>query len=392
MLKQIWTQLFVKNKPVIGLDIGKSEIKMVLLEGKSLNNMVFKNYATQSILIEKRKEKEKEINNQNSDPLIEEMEKKAKAIAKCWKKLDTSVKDVVIALPSPSIITKKSLVQNFETKEELEEAVQTEIENTMPLSIEEINLDFQVFGPNEASPTENDITIWATRKEKVEEAVAVVEQAGLNPVILDIEHCAIYNALAAIEDKIVSPNTEEQETNVESSQEIKNISIVIDLSYSETKMIVFKNTDVYNRENEQSLSVLNKMIMNRFDYESISEVEKNKKSHQLPVEYKLEILPEFLNTYARDIARGINFYFSSTASNPRAVKGIYLTGGGASLEGLVPAVKKAIEDEALKKRVALLSIPFYLNKKDNLSLSVLQKEEYSLTVACGLALRRFLKK
>ncbi len=402
MVKQFIQQFLVKNKPIIGLDIGKSEIKMVLLEGKALGNAVFKAYATQSILIEKKKDKDGPLDKQEIDPAMEEIDRIAKAITKCWKKLDTPVKDVAISIPSSSMIAKKTIIGNYDTKQELEEAMNEEMANTMPFTLDEVNLDFQVMGPNVDSPTENDAIIWATKKEKVEAAVAIVEAAGLNPVILDIENYAIYNALTFIEDKIM-PNSDEPITDSSVDVDLnnqtgkpvvkKNISIVIDLGYAFTKMLVYKNAEnIYSRENDVSLQQLNQQIMSRFSYESISEVEKFKKSQQLPIEYKLEILPEFLNTYVSDIARGIGFFFSSSATNPSAIKGIYLTGGGASLEGLIPALKKALDEEALKEKIFLLSIPFYMQKNDKLSLSVLQKDEYSLTLACGLALRKFLKK
>lgn len=410
-MQNILQQLFATSKPIIGIDIGKSEVKMVLLEGKDIDSVVFKSYATQSILIEKEKRQNSDGQgnsgndaSQNvSDPVAEEFERLSTAIKRCWKKLNTNVKDVALAIPSGSIVRKKTIMAPQENMVEFEEAVEAEISTSMPFAVEEVNIDFQVLGPNEESPTENDVLIWAARKEKIEDAVAVVEAAGLRPMVLDIEHYAIYNALQLVEDKLhasmMREGLEAQEKakvlNKQGKEIEQNISIVIDLAYATTKMLVFKNGDLFHtRDNDESLSSLNSMIMNRLNLESVSDAEKARKSQTLPIDYKLEILPQFLENYAQDIARGLGYFFNSTASNPQAVRSIYLTGGGASLlpEGLLSAVKNAIEEEVLKDRVFPLSIPHYLQKNEKMALGILQKDEFSLTVACGLALRQFLRK
>lgn len=403
-LKSFISQFLVKNKPIIGLDIGKAEIKMVLLEGRSLEGAIIKEYAIQSILTDKKKDKQANTNPTNQSqlsPEMEEMERVASAIRKCWKKLNTQVKDVAICLPSAAVVTKKTILPKFENQDEMEEKVKSEIESTTPFNLSEVNIDFQILGDNESSPTESDVLIWAARKEKVEEIVAIVETAGLNPAVLDIEHYCIFNALNFIEDKI-HPVSEQSATGTSVDIDIesktasalvkKNLSLVLDLGYAYTKLIVYKNTDVtYSRESEVNISQLNTLIQERFGQESIGEVEKSKKSQSLPVEYGLEVLPQFLNNYCQEIARLIEFFFSATASSPEAVRGIYLTGGGAAIEGMVSYLQKSIYDQVLQDKIKIIAMPQFFQKNDKFSLSLLQKDETSLTVACGLAMRRFLK-
>jgi type IV pilus assembly protein PilM len=45
--------------------------------------------------------------------------------------------------------------------------------------LDEVNLDYQIVGPVPTSPNEIEVLIAASRKEKVEDRVAVVEAAGL---------------------------------------------------------------------------------------------------------------------------------------------------------------------------------------------------------------------
>jgi type IV pilus assembly protein PilM len=61
-----------------------------------------------------------------------------------------------------------------------------------------VNLDFQVLGPSPTNPDEQEVLIAATRKEKVEDRVAVVESAGLKALVMDVESFAQQNALGLV--------------------------------------------------------------------------------------------------------------------------------------------------------------------------------------------------
>ena len=82
-------------------------------------------------------------------------------------------------------------------EEELEIQVETEANQYIPFALEEVNLDFQVIGPSPTSPDEQEVLIAATRKEKVEDRVAVAESAGLKPLVMDVESFAQQTALVA---------------------------------------------------------------------------------------------------------------------------------------------------------------------------------------------------
>lgn len=416
-IQETITQLFSQNKPIIGLDIGKAEIKMILLEGKTLDNVSIKAYATQSLLIEKKSsEMDKDTLVENKEPgerneSLEEIKRVSTAIKKCWKKLKTNVKDVAIALPSSAIVSRKTTVPKFDTKEELEEKILDEISNTMPFSPEEVNIDFQVIGDSEISPTEQEVLIWATRKEKVEEILAFIDEARLNPVVLDIEHCALHNTLKFIELKenqiplnISNSNiddlsndfrtkSEKALNNINNMNNKRNLSIIIDMGYLNTKMYVYKDYElIYNRETEMGLSSLNNMIMSRFGIENISEVEKLKKSQNLPTEYKLELMPQFLDNYSSEIGRLIDFYFASTASSADNVRAIRLCGGGANLEDIKNYLIEKIPENNLRERILPLSASHYVEKNPSISLSSLQQDDPGLNIAIGLSLRKFIKK
>jgi type IV pilus assembly protein PilM len=77
--------------------------------------------------------------------------------------------------------------------------VESEANQYIPFALDEVNLDFQVVGPAPSSPDEIEVLIAASRKEKVEDRVAVAESAGLKPVVLDVESYAVLAAFELIE-------------------------------------------------------------------------------------------------------------------------------------------------------------------------------------------------
>ncbi len=64
-------------------------------------------------------------------------------------------------------------------EQEMEIQVESEANQYIPFAIDEVNLDFQLIGPAPGSPDDVEVLIAASRKEKVEDRVAVAEAAGL---------------------------------------------------------------------------------------------------------------------------------------------------------------------------------------------------------------------
>jgi type IV pilus assembly protein PilM len=71
--------------------------------------------------------------------------------------------------------------------QEMEIQVESEANQYIPFAIEEVNLDFQVIGPAPGNPDDVEVLLAASRKEKVEDRVAAAEVAELKPVVMDVE-------------------------------------------------------------------------------------------------------------------------------------------------------------------------------------------------------------
>src|SRR5437879_13612289 len=109
------------------------------------------------------------------------------AVQRGWKRMATRTKNVALALPTASVITKKIIVPAGLRDEELEVQVETEANQYIPFALEEVNLDFQVVGPSPSGPEEVEVLIAASRKEKVEGRVAVGEAYGLKARVKDVQ-------------------------------------------------------------------------------------------------------------------------------------------------------------------------------------------------------------
>src|SRR4030067_2977171 len=90
-----------------------------------------------------------------------------------------------------SVIIKRISLPEM-SEEELSESIKFEAEQYVPFDIEDVNLDFQILGPKEEAG-QMDVIIVAVKKEGIKEYISVVKEAGLNPIIVDVNHFALEN-------------------------------------------------------------------------------------------------------------------------------------------------------------------------------------------------------
>ena len=176
-----------KARSLIGLDISSSAVKMVELGSDGKSGFRVERYAIEVL-----------PRDAVADGNIVNLEATAEAIRRAWKRLATSTRSVAIALPTSHVITKKIIVAAGLREQELELQVESEANQYIPFALEEVNLDFQIAGPAPSSPDEIEVLIAASRKEKVEDRVAVVESAGLKAVVMDVESYAVLSSLELI--------------------------------------------------------------------------------------------------------------------------------------------------------------------------------------------------
>jgi type IV pilus assembly protein PilM len=344
--------------PLIGVDISSSYIKMVEIveAGRGL-------YRVERYVIEPLPK------DTVTDGNISNIEAAGEVMRRAHKQMGTRVKNVALALPSAAVITKKVILAGGQREEEMEYQVQSEANQYIPFSLDEVNLDFQVIGPAPNSETEVEVLIAASRKEKIEDRVAVAEAAGLKTSVMDVES---YAALAAF-DMI---------KNAASGIETKDVTAIVDIGAQTTRVTVMhEDQQVYSREQQLGGYQLTQDISRQFGM-PIEEAEVAKRSGGLPDNFGPDVLQPFNEKVVLEISRALQFFFTSTQFNK--VDHILLCGGCAMLEGL---------EEMVSQRTQVHTI--VANPFANMALSSKIKPRQltidapSLMVACGLAMRRF---
>ena len=162
--------------PLLGIDISSSSVKLVEL-GRD----------KEGVFVLERCVMEPLERGWITDGNIEKFDEVAEAIRKLLKKSGTRTRNVAMALPPSAVITKKIMLPGGLTDQELEVQVESEANQYIPFSIEEVALDFCVIGPSPTSTGDIEVLIAASRKEKVQDRQGLAEAAGLKPVVLDIE-------------------------------------------------------------------------------------------------------------------------------------------------------------------------------------------------------------
>ena len=174
----------------------------------------------------------------------------------------------------------------------MEIQVESEANQYLPFALEEVNLDFQIIGPSPNNPDDVEVLLAASRKERVEDRVAVAEMAGLKPVVIDIEAYAIQAAYELVLNQLPQ-NGQGQ------------IIALIDVGAAVMKVTVMQNeAQLYVREQAFGGMQLTDDIVRIYGV-SPAEAELMKCSGTPPDNYAAEILHPFVTTMAQEVARAL---------------------------------------------------------------------------------------
>jgi type IV pilus assembly protein PilM len=347
-----------KDTPLIGLDISSTSIKLVELSEGSNKEPRLERYASEPM-----------PRGAMSDGNIENIDQVSEAIRRVVLKSGTKLKKVSLGMPSAAVITKKIILSGGASEESLEMQVESEASQYIPFALDEVRLDFCVIGPVPNSPDEVEVMLAASRKEKIEDRVAVAESSGLKAVVMDIDSYAARSAVS----RVVA-----QKDNGGKDKIIALFQMGAKVTYVS---ILLNDQTVYEREQAFGGSQLTQEIVRSYGL-SFEEAEQKKKNGDLPEGYIEEILNPFLESAALEVTRAIQFFFTSTPYT--RVDQIYLAGGCVTLPGLLDMVasRTKISTEIVNPFDGMEFSP-------NIKEKQIQSDAPSFLIACGLAMRRF---
>lgn len=344
--------------PLLGIDVSSSSVKLVELSRNRAGEFVLERCAMEPL-----------ERGWITDGNIEKFDEVADALRRVVRKSGAKTKNVALALPASAVITKKIILPGGMSDKELEAQVESEANQYIPFSLDEVSLDFCVVGPSSTSVGDVEVLIAASRKEKVSDRQGLAEAAGLKPVVMDVESYASRLAAGRVIETL--PN-----------QGVDALVALFEIGSMTTSLQVMRNDEVlYERDQAFGGSQLTQLIIRQYGF-SADEAEAKKRSGDLPEDYQTSVLDPFIESLAQEVGRALQFFFTSTPYNK--IDHILLAGGSAALLGLTEAVTHQTSF------ACMLINPFdAMELGPNIQARKISRESPAYLTSTGLALRRF---
>ncbi|MEM8981586.1 MAG: pilus assembly protein PilM [Pseudomonadota bacterium] len=347
-----------KNKPVLGLDITTSSIKLIELSQNG------KHWRVESYAAEPTPANA--INEKN----IVDSQAVGDAIRRAVKRSGSKTRDVAIAISGDAAITKVIQMPASLNERDLEGQVEIQADQYIPFPMEEVSFDYEIQGANDADPDMLDVLLVATRTDNVDQRQAAVEAAGLIAKVVDVEAFALENACQLLTHQV--PNSG-----------IGQALAVVDIGASSTTFSVLEDMRViYTRDFAFGGQQLTEEIMRTYGL-SMEDAGRAKKEGGLPSNYQPEVLDPFIDDMTQQVSRSLQFYLASGGGREQPDL-ILVCGGCANIPGIA---------DVISSRVGIpteIGDPMGQMKIASKAKSQgVRKDSTALLTACGLALRSF---
>jgi len=345
-----------KTTPVLGLDVSSTTVKLLELSYSGDRYRV-ESYAVSSLPQDAVIEKS-----------VNDVDGVANAIRSVVAQSRTKLKTVAAAVAGSSVITKIIDMPDGLSDDEMETQLTLEADQYIPYPLEEVAIDFEVQGPSPERANQVEVLLAACRRETIDTRVEAIEGAELIPRIMDVEAYAMERAFALVQHQL---DLEEESTVA-----------VVDIGATMTTLSVLNNGQtIYTREQLFGGKQLTDEIMRRYGL-PLEEAGLAKKQGGLPDDYEPEVLEPFKEAVVQQVARSLQFFFSSSQYND--VDYIILAGGVSSMDGLADLVQEKLgTPAAVANPFANMSISPKVNAV------ALSSDAPAMMIACGLALRSF---
>jgi type IV pilus assembly protein PilM len=357
-LPQFSFPLGQKYRPLIGLDITTSSIKLIELAkvGEQFRVEAYAAEATPHSAI--------------NEKAIVDAEAVGEAIKRAIKRSGARAKEVAVAISGDAAITKVIQMPRSLTPRDLEAQVELQADQYIPFPMDEVSYDFEVMGPSEKDAEMQDVLLVATRTENVEQRQAAVSAAGLSSRIVDVEAFALENACRLLTHQMVDGGNE------------RTIAVV-DFGASTTTFSVLKNLRViYTRDFAFGGQQLTEEIMRTYGL-SMEEAGRAKKEGGLPSNFQPEVLDPFIDDMTQQVSRSLQFYLASGGGREQPEQ-ILICGGCANIAGVADVIASRVGIAA--ERGDPLG---QMKLSSKAKAQGVKKDATALLIACGLALRSF---
>ena len=345
-----------KHSQVLGIDISSTTIKLIELSRAGERYRV-DGYAVAPLPLDAVVEKN-----------IANVDEVATALRAVVAQAKTKTKLACTAVAGSSVITKVIPMPAGLREDDLEIQLTLEADQYIPYPLDEVAIDFEVQGETTSNPDQVDVLLAACRREAIDAHTEVLELAGLTPKIVDVEGYALERAYDLMRAQKGIPENA--------------IVAIADIGATMTTLSVLREGRVvYTREQLFGGKQLTDEIMRRYGL-PLAEAGLAKKQGGLPEDYQTDVLEPFRDAVAQQVARSLQFFFSSSDFN--RVDAVILGGGVAAMEGLPDLVQQRLNTEVFT------ADPFAgMTTASGVDAVALKADATAMMIAVGLALRSF---
>ena len=293
--------LFGRKRTTVGLDIGSGLIKLVAISHGSGEPVLTKVALTTVV----------------DDAIVEgevmDTGIVADAIRGLMQSAGIKTKQVVIAVGGRDVIIKKIAMERVK-EAEARQLIRWEAEQHVPFDMENVELDFQILDP-EGEGLQMNVLLVAAKRELVENKMALLTQAGLQPSIIDVDAFALHNAF-----QLNHPDA------------MHGVVGLVNLGHETTNVNIM----------EDGVPVLTRDLplgTRRFreDLQRERGLSAEEADRLLQGFERSDVLEPFLETRGEELAVGIERAAAFLQSASRSAGGLgrlYTTGGGSRIPGL----------------------------------------------------------
>jgi type IV pilus assembly protein PilM len=346
--------MLFKGKGSIGLDLGSSYIKTIKLkESKGSYELeLFDLYPLPPELI--------------VDGSIIDSIRLVDSIKDMVKQAGIKTKDAVISISGHSSVIIKRISLPEMSEEDLSESIKFEAEQYVPFDIEDVNLDFQIIGPKE-EPGQMDVILVAVKKDIINEYISVIKEAGLNPIVVDIDAFALENMYGINYE--IEPG--------------KNVAL-LNIGASTINMSILKGgISVFTRDSSLGSNLHTEALQREYNitYENAEKLKRGEPIENVSPEDAATVVESASEEILSEIIRSFDYYRSTTMHED--ISEVIFSGGCALLSNFASMIS---EKTGIETRVAEPFRNIKIPKK--FEGTNIQEIAPVMAIAVGLALRR----
>ena len=345
---------FGKKDNIVGLDIGSRSIKAAEIT-ETKRGLALKRFGIVDI-----------AHGAIEEGTINDAETVAESIKQLFKSYNIKESNVAVSIGGYSVIVKKISVQTMD-EEKLQETIHFEAEQYIPFDISDVNLDFQILGESESNPGQMNVFLVAAKKEMVNDYINLVNLAGLNPCIVDVEAFALQNTFEANYD-LQSENT-----------------ALIDIGASKTSLNILKgNSSLFMRDVSLGCGQINQKIMSLIEcsFEEAEQLKYGDKPDKLTQEDLKGIVSSVVTDWCTEIRRALDFFYSTYPEDQ--IKRIILSGGGANIDEF----RELLATEASAEVESINPFRNFEIDKKNFDDAFIKQIAPQAAISMGLAMRK----